>query len=74
MSNEERVNFELWHIPILVNNTPRPMGDDPQSVIERQRVQDTAENMLKAALQRKGRDKQATATTKRASLSLPSPS
>ena len=34
----------------MVNNTPRPVNDDSASVIERQRIQDTAEAMLKSAI------------------------
>mmetsp|Transcript_10708 Transcript_10708/g.15107 ORF Transcript_10708/g.15107 Transcript_10708/m.15107 type:complete len:89 (+) Transcript_10708:513-779(+) len=35
---------------VVVNNTPRPVGDDSASVIERQRIRDTAERMLRAVL------------------------
>ena len=35
---------------MVVNNTPRPVGEDLASVIERQRMQDTAERLLKSAL------------------------
>lgn len=35
---------------VVVNNTPRPVNDDSASVIERQRIQDTAEGMLKAVM------------------------
>ncbi|KAL3805522.1 hypothetical protein ACHAWO_000660 [Cyclotella atomus] len=47
---EEKVVWEQWVLRVVVNNTPRPMGGDEASVIERQRIQDTAEGMLKAAL------------------------
>lgn len=47
---EEKVVWEQWMIRVVVNNTPRPMGEDEASVIERQRIQDTAEGMLKAVL------------------------
>lgn len=50
MSHEERVVWEQWILRVVVNNTPRPVGDDSASVIERQRIQDTAESMLKSAL------------------------
>jgi hypothetical protein len=33
-----------------VNNTPRPISDDSAAVIERQRIQDTAEGMLRSVL------------------------
>ncbi|EJK58226.1 hypothetical protein THAOC_21671 [Thalassiosira oceanica] len=47
---EEKVPFEQWIVRVLVNNTPRPTGEDEASVIERQRIQDTAEGMLKAVM------------------------
>lgn len=34
----------------VVNNTPRPIGNDSAAVIERQRIQDTAEGMLRTVL------------------------
>lgn len=46
----EKVVWEQWILRVVVNNTPRPMGEDEASVIERQRIQDTAEGMLKAVL------------------------
>lgn len=49
-SHEERVVWEQWVVPVLVNNTPRPVNDDKASVIERQRIQNTAEGMLKEAM------------------------
>ena len=50
VSHEERVVWEQWTLRAVVNNTPRPVNDDSASVIERQRIQDTAEGMLKSAL------------------------
>ncbi|KAL7531366.1 hypothetical protein ACHAXR_004001, partial [Thalassiosira sp. AJA248-18] len=50
VNQEEKVVWEQWILRLLVNNTPRPMGGDEASVIERQRIQDTAEGMLKATL------------------------
>ncbi|KAL7461852.1 hypothetical protein ACHAXS_002253 [Conticribra weissflogii] len=47
---EEKIVWEQWMLRVVVNNTPRPMGEDEASVIERQRIQDTAEGMLKAVL------------------------
>mmetsp|Transcript_4964 Transcript_4964/g.11018 ORF Transcript_4964/g.11018 Transcript_4964/m.11018 type:complete len:252 (-) Transcript_4964:365-1120(-) len=47
---EEKIVWEQWMLRVVVNNTPRPMGEDAASVIERQRIQDTAEGMLKAVL------------------------
>lgn len=42
--------WEQWILRVVVNNTPRPVNDDSASVIERQRIQDTAEGMLKSAM------------------------
>jgi len=52
VSNEERVIWEQWHLHVVVNNTPRPVNDDRASVIERQRMQDTAEGMLRSVLEK----------------------
>eukprot|EP00934_Nitzschia_sp_Nitz4_P003491 Nitzschia sp. Nitz4//scaffold114_size70088//23058//24071//NITZ4_005974-RA/size70088-augustus-gene-0.3-mRNA-1//1//CDS//3329533414//3481//frame0 len=50
VSNEEKVVWEQWHLRVVVNNTPRPMSDDSAAVMERQRIQDTAEEMLRSVL------------------------
>ncbi|KAL3940375.1 MAG: hypothetical protein SGBAC_005078 [Bacillariaceae sp.] len=50
VSNEEKVIWEQWHLRVVVNNTPRPVSDDSAAVMERQRIQDTAEGMLRSAL------------------------
>ncbi|GKY96124.1 hypothetical protein MPSEU_000572700 [Mayamaea pseudoterrestris] len=50
MSHEEKVVFEQWVIRIVVNNTPRPIGNDSAAVIERQRIEDMGEGMLRSAL------------------------
>ena len=39
VNQEEKVVFEQWILRVVVNNTPRPMGEDEASVIERQRIQ-----------------------------------
>jgi hypothetical protein len=44
------VRFEQWILRVVVNNTPRPLGNDSAAVIERQRLQDTGETMLRTAL------------------------
>lgn len=36
---EEKIVWEQWVLRVVVNNTPRPMGEDEASVIERQRIQ-----------------------------------
>lgn len=36
---EEKVVWEQWVLRVVVNNTPRPMGGDEASIIERQRIQ-----------------------------------
>ena len=43
-------SWEQWILRVVVNNTPRPMSDNSAAVIERQRLQDTAEGMLRAVL------------------------
>ena len=48
VSHEEKVIWEQWIIRIVVNNTPRPVADDKASIMERQRIQDTAERMLRS--------------------------
>jgi len=50
VSNEERVVWEQWHMRAVVNNTPRPVSDDSAAVIERQRIHDTAEGMLRTVM------------------------
>lgn len=50
VNHEEKIIWEQWIIRVVVNNTPRPVNDDSASVIERQRIQDTAEAMLKSAI------------------------
>jgi len=49
-SHEEKVIWEQWIMHIVLNNTPRPMNDDSASLIERQRIQSTAEGMLKSVM------------------------
>ena len=48
VSHEQKVIWEQWIIRVVVNNTPRPVNDDKASIMERQRIQDTAENMLRS--------------------------
>lgn len=50
VSHEEKVVWEQWILRVVVNNTPRPISNDSAAVIERQRIQDTAEGMLRSAL------------------------
>jgi autophagy-related protein 101 len=50
VSHEEKVVWEQWVLHVVVNNTPRPVNDDSASVMERQRIQDTAEGMLRSVL------------------------
>mmetsp|Transcript_8902 Transcript_8902/g.17793 ORF Transcript_8902/g.17793 Transcript_8902/m.17793 type:complete len:242 (-) Transcript_8902:3-728(-) len=50
VSHEERVVWEQWVLRVVVNNTPRPISNDSAAVIERQRIQDTAEGMLRTVL------------------------
>ena len=39
VNQEEKIVWEQWILRVVVNNTPRPMGEDEASVIERQRIQ-----------------------------------
>lgn len=48
LSHEEKVIWEQWHVHVVVNNTPRPANDDSASRMERQRIQDTTEVMLRS--------------------------
>lgn len=48
VKHEEKVIWEQWILHVVVNNTPRPVDDDTASRMERQRIQDTAEAMLKS--------------------------
>lgn len=48
VKHEEKVIWEQWILHVVVNNTPRPVDDDSASKMERQRLQDTAEAMLKS--------------------------
>jgi autophagy-related protein 101 len=48
VSHEEKIIFEQWILHVVVNNTPRPVNDDSASKMERQRIQDTAEAMLRS--------------------------
>lgn len=50
LSHEEKVVFEQWHIHIVVNNTPSPISEDNSAKLERQRIQDTAEAMVKSTM------------------------
>lgn len=48
VSHEEKVIWEQWVLYVVVNNTPRPVNDDHASIMERQRIQDTAEAMIRS--------------------------
>jgi Autophagy-related protein 101 len=48
--SDEKIVWEEWYIRAVINNTPRPIGNDVMSMLERQRIQDTGENMLRAVL------------------------
>lgn len=50
VSHEEKIIFEQWILHVVVNNTPRPVNDDSASRMERQRIQDTAETMLRSVM------------------------
>ena len=40
---EEKVVFERWILNVLIDSTPRPLGDDTASIIERTRTRETVE-------------------------------
>lgn len=50
VTQQEKVIWEQWTLKVIVNNTPRPLNDDSASVVERQRIQDTTEAMVRSAL------------------------
>jgi len=55
VSHEERVVWETWVIRVVVNtntNTNNTPPAPPANIMERQRLQDTAEQMLKSCLQK----------------------
>uniref|UniRef100_A0A7S1VJB8 Autophagy-related protein 101 n=1 Tax=Grammatophora oceanica TaxID=210454 RepID=A0A7S1VJB8_9STRA len=51
-SKQETVVWEQWVLRVVVNNTPRPISQTSMALLERQRLQDTAETMLRAVLMR----------------------
>lgn len=44
VNQEEKIVWEQWILRVVVNNTPRPMGEDEASIIERQRIQVSDDN------------------------------
>ena len=51
MSNEEKIAWEQWVIPVLVNNAARPTADDEASILARQRLKEHADDTLAARLE-----------------------
>lgn len=47
LNSEEKVYFERWRIPVLVNENPLPRGLDTSSEIARTRIYDTARDQVK---------------------------
>ncbi len=47
LNSEEKVFFERWKIPILVNDSPFPREGDPTSEISRMRLIETAREQIK---------------------------
>jgi hypothetical protein len=47
LNTEEKVYFERWRIPILVNDTPFPRESDPASEMNRLRLIETAREQIK---------------------------
>lgn len=50
MTQQEKVIWEQWILHVVVNNTPKPLKNDSASIMERQRIQNTAEAMIRTAL------------------------
>jgi autophagy-related protein 101 len=50
LSSEERFVWEVWHLHVVVNSTPRPTSDDVAAVIERARIQASSDAVLQDAL------------------------
>jgi hypothetical protein len=50
MTQQEKVIWEQWILHVVVNNTPKPLKNDSASIMERQRIQDTAEAMIKTTM------------------------
>ncbi|GMI06074.1 hypothetical protein TrVE_jg5710 [Triparma verrucosa] len=42
----EKVTFERWSLPVLINTTPRPLDDSTASVIERNRTRVTSQKIV----------------------------
>ena len=47
VSNEERVVWEQWVLPVLVDHTPQATSDDTASSLERARLKDEGEALLR---------------------------
>ena len=43
-------SLQKWILPVLVDSTPRPVGDDTASVIERTRTRETAVERVKSTM------------------------
>jgi hypothetical protein len=50
MTQQEKVIWEQWILHVVVNNTPKPLKNDSASILERQRIQDTAEAMIRTTM------------------------
>ena len=50
LKNEEKRVWEQWTLPILVSTTPRPLGDDDPSRLERSRADENADRLLRARI------------------------
>ena len=46
VKNEEKIVWEQWTTPILISTTPRPLGDDDPSRLERSRADAHADALL----------------------------
>ena len=50
LKNEEKRVWEQWTLPILISTTPRPLGDDDPSRLERSRADADADRLLRARI------------------------
>ena len=47
VKNEDKIVWEQWTIPLLISTTPRPLGDDDPSRLERSRADADADRLLR---------------------------
>jgi hypothetical protein len=50
LSSEEKVHFERWKIPVLINESPIPRGNDAASEINRARLYESTREQIKSRM------------------------